>query len=596
MLQTVSQYQFIVFKACLAVYVWTYALNTWLWLDIQCTRGKLHDQCLSCTREPCERTVGPTQPTLLEQGLVASALIACMLLPVSAGLTRQAAAVLMCVFWFIVNGTWIGATITHPAMAYVSWALVAAACTPTFSGELFWTKKTRGPKNDANFKLDMHTGRPPEWTLFAFDMALISGYLPNVFGKLMTPQWQQGAVFAVLGEHEFRSFPPQVLVLVRWMSPLLSFGAMALELGATGLMATSHVLLALKASHGCSISLPPHVPKFPHTPRCLEAKTLRETAIALSLTMHLGVLVLMPLTDVSVGMLVFHLGQMDAEWWWCQLCRSHLVAAASNMAHHEPGADRASKPTGASARRHSADVVVKTAMAVAFLAYPVTCAAYNVACAVAGTDSQASRASHAVSLSLHQNHWGVPLKNLIMPVCPSGYERYPCPLKTWSLDSVGHIPFALQNNVPWDTALGVMDSKGVGHNLRLQRLKLAPGGHLWHALVDDIGRALFWHAGLAVQSSQQGNMIKIRAGAVESAAALLCGCSPLANHPLVQGFHVATRPAEFNMPSAARASSGAEGVNVTAFRIFGDKRLTVKCALTRTCGGPGGPAPHHRLY
>ena len=213
----------------------------------------------------------------------------CAIMCLASGRLQRAASAFVCAVWVLHLCS--AENCTPPHIAYVTLALCYCAVAPEHGRPLCQRR--------------VHD------CACALRAALAVSYAFTGYAKLMTPAWRHGTAIRHLATAMALrpGLPAWVLALVSMASPLMCAATLAVECG-----------LPL-AELACE--LPQHRAR-----RCTWLAPAANAARVLrlgSLQMHIGIFVLLPLTEVSTGMVAFHLALIDA----CAAADDAVLAAPS---------------------------------------------------------------------------------------------------------------------------------------------------------------------------------------------------------------------------------------------------------------------------
>ena len=361
-------------------------------------------------------------------------------------------------------------------------------------------------------------------------------YFFSGFAKLFTPAWQRGAAIALLTQEDsMRSW-----VRVSGFADVVSASSVPLSAAAL-LVECGLPIVELALLRCCCCHAPALLGCHPRTPIVSLA-----SVYAASAAMHLGIWTLLPLSDVSGGMLIFHFAVLDALACDALACGARVpggeerdrlaqqthsgngtehgdeegsggdggggVARADGRAPDRRGAAVAyDEGRGIESRapspRSASGALLGLALLLALSLRPLGC--------VLSDDGSLS----GLGDDVHHPLVAALVKGFT-PMPNTGYEQ-------WRCDASGD-PFAQPAREDWasEVILRFVDDKGVKHNRTRGQMgavkETLSGGHVWHLFVE----YMLLKATLT-SATMNG------AGAREGLALIACSCSPLHEELLV---------------------------------------------------------------
>lgn len=318
--------RFAAVKACIGTYMAVMFYHLWQSAPMRCLKYHAENRCQPGQPGDFTLATHATSVSHFRAVYVGCAVASVAMVPIG-GTWRRLLAVCALGGW----GLHLCTTDGHPPMiAYVSLSLlhlvVAPANHDSARAAAAATPSSYDPADEAGPAL-MH---------LVLRCALMGGYLHSGIMKLCTPIWRAGEAMAALAGsgHYFRGcVPAAVHAAVAAASAPLTYASIAVEV----IGPVAELLAALTGR-----------------------PAIRMGFWVSSVGLQLGILTLMPLTDVSLGMLVFHLALFDgasagnARWTHDQEAAVTVVKAAAGTA---AGAVVA---TAAAARREVKDAAVDT--------------------------------------------------------------------------------------------------------------------------------------------------------------------------------------------------------------------------------------------
>ncbi len=190
----------------------------------------------------------------------------------SCGVLRRAASLFLWYGWAcLLNANILAGDIS---VHYVGWLLLASTIIPTGEPLSIGSRRQRAR---ADWKM-------PGIIFYGAWIVLALGYTISGFQKMGSPSWIDGtAFFQILASGAGRDswIVDWILQFPVWIFQIFTWGVLALEAG--------------------------------FAPLCLWRKTRRLVWLAMT-CFHFGILLLLNLTDLTIGLFLFHLFVFDARW------------------------------------------------------------------------------------------------------------------------------------------------------------------------------------------------------------------------------------------------------------------------------------------
>ena len=246
-----------------------------------------------------------------QQFWMASMMLSAMMIVVQ-GCARQASASVVLLAWLAFLGT-VGLDAPHFSFVSLAIAYVASMHAERDHAALCSGKQEDPNMQHNSYNRDRGFGHAvsnvvPSVLPRVMRATLSVSYFFSGFAKLSTPAWRHGAAIALLTQEDsMRSW-----VRVSGFEDIVSAGSVPISAAAI-LVECGLPISELVLPRWCCIS---PVLQNCHPPTAL---VMLSCAYAASAAMHLGIWILLPLSDVSVGMLIFHFAVLDVV---CAACNA----------------------------------------------------------------------------------------------------------------------------------------------------------------------------------------------------------------------------------------------------------------------------------
>ena len=307
---------FVVFKSCTALYMLVFFYHA----------GEIEPFVCLVVEDGCKWPHKPNEHLWSWQLGWRLAAVAAVLMLLTKGMARRCFATACLVMWT----TWLSRTdLTPPHIAFVSLAVLHLVASPSSRDSAFQDNVPPASRSRALLLLTMHRTA----------LAVANG--GSGFAKLLfTPPWRAGTVFESLSSggtlrNVLLTSPLASAALFR-LSPVLCAFTLVVECGAPFV----ELISVLLPQRGCKLGW------------------LWWWASA---ALQLGILSMMPLTDVSLGMLLFHAALFDAAQYQTSLQHAHDWRSTPP------------RPSAASSVELSLLSVLTAALIALFVARPLTC-------------------------------------------------------------------------------------------------------------------------------------------------------------------------------------------------------------------------------
>ena len=495
---------------------------------------------LACIKQPSQCSVGEAKAKRWQQFWMASMMLSAMMIVVQ-GCARQASASVVLLAWLAFLGT-VGLDAPHFSFVSLAIAYVASMHAERDHAALCSGKQEDPNMQHNSYNHDRGFGHAvsnvvPSVLPRVMRATLSVSYFFSGFAKLSTPAWRHGAAIALLTQEDsMRSW-----VRVSGFADIVSAGSVPISAAAI-LVECGLPILELVLLRWCCIS---PVLQNCHPPTAL---VMLSCAYAASAAMHLGIWILLPLSDVSVGMLIFHFAVLDALVCDALACnarlqvvggeeRDHLAEqsqggdgielgdeeGSSGDKDHEvaPESGRPQDQRGVAIAHGNNSGDQMRALSLRSMSGALLALAILLALSLRPLSCVLSDDGWLSGLGDDVNH---PLLAALVkgftPMPNTGYEQ-------WRCDGRGD-PFALPAREDWasDIVLRFVDDQGVKYNRTRGQIgpvkEALSGGHVWHLRME----RMFLEATLTTAS-------KTGASAREGAALIVCSCSPLHEELLV---------------------------------------------------------------